>query len=228
MKPHLLLLHGALGSARQLQPLAEKLADLATVHTMDFAGHGGQPLVAAEFTMPHFANQVKELITRLDVGPVHVLGYSMGGYAALLAAQETPELFASITTLGTKFDWNPTSAEAETRFLVPEKMATKIPAFVERLAQFHAPTPWDEVVAATAAMLRLLGQTAPLSVPRVAATKLPIQVLVGDADQTAGPAASDEFARQLPGAPFALLANTPHALEQVRVEELRAHLQRVL
>jgi len=228
MKPHLLLLHGALGSARQLQPLAEKLADLATVHTMDFAGHGGQPLVTEDFDMTHFAKQVKEFIAGLNVGPVHVLGYSMGGYAALLAAQETPGLFASITTLGTKFDWNPTSAEAETRFLVPEKMAAKIPAFVERLAQFHAPTPWAEVVAATALMLRQLGQTAPVAAPRLAATGLPIQILVGDADQTAGPAASEEFARQLPNATFALLANTPHALEQVRGEELRTHLQQVI
>lgn len=228
MKPHLLLLHGALGSARQLQPLAENLADLATVHTMDFAGHGGQLLGTESFTMAHFARQAKEFIAALNAGPVHVLGYSMGGYAALLAAQETPELFASITTLGTKFDWNPTSAEAETRFLVPEKMATKIPAFVERLAQLHAPTPWAEVVEATAAMLRQLGQTAPASASRLANTKLPIQILVGDADQTAGPAASGEFARQLPNATFALLANTPHALEQVRLEELRTHLQRVL
>ncbi|MDO7875750.1 alpha/beta fold hydrolase [Hymenobacter sp. ASUV-10] len=228
MKPHLLLLHGALGTARQLQPLAENLADLATVHTMDFAGHGGQPLVAEDFAMAHFAKQVKEFIAALNVGPVHVLGYSMGGYAALLAAQETPELFASITTLGTKFDWNPASAEAETRFLVPEKMAAKIPAFVERLAQFHAPTPWAKVVEATAVMLRQLGQTAPVSVTQLAATRLPIQVLVGDADQTAGPAASEEFARQLPNATFALLATTPHALEQVRTGELREYLQRVL
>lgn len=228
MKPHLLLLHGALGSARQFHPLAKNLADLATVHMMDFAGHGGQPLVAEDFTMTHFAKQVKELIAGLNVGPVHVLGYSMGGYAALLAAQETPDLFASITTLGTKFDWNPTSAEAETRFLVPEKMAAKIPAFVERLTQFHAPTPWAEVVEATALMLRKLGQTAPLAAARLATTGLPVQVLVGDADQTAGPAASEEFARQLPDATFALLATTPHALEQVRAEELRGHLQRVL
>jgi len=228
MKPHLLLLHGALGSARQLRPLAENLADLATVHTMDFAGHGGQPLVAEDFAMTHFARQVKAFIAALNVGPVHVLGYSMGGYAALLAAQETADLFASITTLGTKFDWNPNSAEGETRFLVPEKMAAKIPAFVERLAQFHAPTPWAEVVEATAVMLRELGQTAPLSAPRLVATGLLIQILVGDADQTAGPAASEEFARQLPNAAFALLANTPHALEQVRTEELREHLRRVL
>jgi pimeloyl-ACP methyl ester carboxylesterase len=227
MKPHLLFLHGALGSARQLQPMVEKLADLATVHTMDFSGHGGQPLVAAEFAMAHFAAQVKEFIAKLNVGPVHVLGYSMGGYAALLAAQESPELFASITTLGTKFDWNPTSAEGETRFLVPEKMAAKIPAFVERLAQLHAPTPWAEVVEATAVMLRELGQTAPLSAAKMAATGLPIQILVGDADQTAGPAASEEFARQT-NALFALLAGTPHALEQVRQEELRDYLQRVL
>ena len=157
MKPHLLLLHGALGSARQLQPLADQLADLATVHTMNFAGHGGQPLVLADFTMRLFARQVQQHIAALSVGPVHVLGYSMGGYAALLAAQETPELFVSITTLGTKFDWNPASAEAETRFLVPEKMAAKIPAFVERLAQLHAPTPWPAIVEATAAMLRQLG-----------------------------------------------------------------------
>ena len=37
----ILLLHGAIGAADQLQPLAQVLAAHYNVHTLSFSGHGG-------------------------------------------------------------------------------------------------------------------------------------------------------------------------------------------
>jgi len=225
MKPALLLLPGALGSTAQLEPLADLLKDSAAIYTLNFAGHGGEPLAPAKFNLPHFAAQVREFVATLGSGPVHVFGYSMGGYAALLAASEAPELFASISTLGTKFDWTSATAAAETRFLDPAKMMEKIPAFVEQLRQRHAPTPWPEVVAATAQLMRELGENPPLTSEVLAAIATPVLVLVGDADHTAGTEASATFASYLPQATFAVLEQTPHPLERVDLTALATRLR---
>ncbi|WP_082318074.1 alpha/beta fold hydrolase [Hymenobacter sp. DG25A] len=78
MKPNLLLLHGALATEAQLKPLARELGAFYRVHTFSFSGHGGRPLVPAEFTMPHFAQEVLRFIQDRDLPFVHVFGYSMG------------------------------------------------------------------------------------------------------------------------------------------------------
>jgi pimeloyl-ACP methyl ester carboxylesterase len=184
--------------------------------------------VPEEFTLPHFARQVEDFVAGMASGPVHVFGYSMGGYAALLAAHLAPGLLSSITTLGTKFDWTPASAEAETRFLVPEKMEAKIPAFVEQLRQRHAPTAWQEVVAATATMMREMGSTPVLTPKGLATITTPTQILVGDADHTAGPEASATYAGYLPDATFAVLQNTPHPFERVNQEDLAGRIRRFM
>ena len=49
------------------------------------------------------ADDLLELIYQLGRGPVHVLGYSMGGGAALYAARKKPDVFRSLFLLGTNY-----------------------------------------------------------------------------------------------------------------------------
>lgn len=214
MKPTLLLLHGALGSPAILEPLVELLHADFDVHTLAFAGHGGREVHPETFTLPHFAGEVLTFLEEHEAGPAHVFGYSMGGYAALLAATQAPTRFASISTLGTKLDWTPESAAAETRFLDPDKILAKVPAFAETLRQRHAPADWAAVLRATAALMTAAGTNPLLSPAALAALSVPVQLLVGDADHTAGSPAGRALAAGLPRARFELLPNTGHALEQ--------------
>ncbi|WP_400190509.1 alpha/beta fold hydrolase [Hymenobacter sp. B81] len=225
MKPDLLLLHGALGAAAQLQSLAQLLAADFTVHSLDFSGHGGRPVVAAEFAMPHFAREINQYLGERQLATVHVFGYSMGGYAALLAATEQPAAFRSITTLGTKFDWSPEAAAAEGRLLDPEKLQAKVPQFAAQLASLHAPTPWPEVVTATAAMMRALGETPALHELNLAPLTVPVQVLVGELDKTAGVEDSRQFAAYLRQGTFEVLPATPHPLDRVDVAALARRIR---
>jgi pimeloyl-ACP methyl ester carboxylesterase len=149
----------------------------------------------------------------------------MGGYAALLAATQEPARFASITTLGTKLDWSPESATAETRFLDPEKMQAKVPAFAEQLRQRHAPADWKAMVRATAALMTAAGTKPLLTAADLASLQVPVQVLVGDADTTAGSAASQEMAAYLPQVRHEVLLNTPHPIERVDAAELAVRIK---
>jgi len=229
-KPTLLLLHGALGSPATLQPLAEHLAADFTVKTFAFAGHGGGEVRPETFTLPHFATEVLAFLATNESEPAQVFGYSMGGYAALLAARQAPARFAAITTLGTKLDWSPESAAAETRLLDPGKMQAKVPAFAEQLRQRHAPADWTAVVQATAALMHAAGAAPPLSASDLGSITVPVQVLVGAADSTAGSAAGAALATQLPNSRYEVLPATPHPLERVDLallsERIRAFARR--
>ncbi|SHJ28468.1 Pimeloyl-ACP methyl ester carboxylesterase [Hymenobacter daecheongensis DSM 21074] len=228
MKPNLLLLHGALGSAKSVQPLARELAQFCQVHTFSFSGHGGRAVVAGEFSMLHFAQEIQQYISQHSLQAVHVFGFSMGGYAALLSALLVPGPIKSITTLGTKFDWNPETVAAETRLLDPAKIQEKVPQFGEQLAATHAPTPWPEVVTAMAAMLRQLAENPPLTAETLARITIPVQVLVGELDKTAGVDASQRFAGYLPHATVEVIMNTPHPLERVNPDFLAGRIMALI
>jgi pimeloyl-ACP methyl ester carboxylesterase len=94
----LLLLHGAIGSSTQLEALKEQLTPSYNVYTFNFPGHGGSAL-PEQFSIPLFAIAVKSYIQEQKLGPVSILGYSMGGYVALYLARHYPELVERIVTL---------------------------------------------------------------------------------------------------------------------------------
>jgi pimeloyl-ACP methyl ester carboxylesterase len=226
MKPNLLLLHGALASEAQLKPLARELGAFYRVHTFSFSGHGGRPLVPAEFDMQHFAQEVLEFIQDRDLPFVHVFGYSMGGYAALVAALSAAGRIKTITTLGTKFDWNAATISAETRMLDAATMREKVPQFATHLEQLHTPTPLPELLAATSAMVQALSNAPLLTPEKLAFLPIPVQVLVGELDKTAGVDASQEYAGYLPRGTFETIMNTPHPLERVNPDLLASRMIR--
>lgn len=225
MKPTLLLLHGALGSPVTLEPLAALLADGFAVKSFAFAGHGGEGVDPETFTLPHFAQQVLAFLRESETAPAHVFGYSMGGYATLLAAGQEPARFASITTLGTKLDWSVESAAAETRLLDPEKMLAKVPAFAEQLRQRFAPADWKDVLHATARLMQAAGAAPPLTAANLGAVQVPVQVLVGDLDRTANSEAGHALAAHLPQMDYEMLPSTSHLLEGADIALLAARIK---
>jgi pimeloyl-ACP methyl ester carboxylesterase len=107
-------------------------------------------------------------------------------------------------------------------------MREKVPQFVAQLEQLHAPTPLAELLAATAALLRGLGDAPLLTPANLSALEVPVQVLVGELDQTAGVDASRRFADYMPRALFEIIMNTPHPLEKVNPDLLAARIIRFI
>lgn len=110
MKKTLLLLHGALGSRAQFDQLEIDLAGQYDVHSFEFSGHGHASNIDT-MSIEHFAHELIAYIVLKFNKPVEIFGYSMGGYVALYAASQRPDLFSKITTLGTKFAWSKEQAE---------------------------------------------------------------------------------------------------------------------
>jgi pimeloyl-ACP methyl ester carboxylesterase len=212
-KQDLLLLHGALGSKSQFQPLAEMLEDDFEIYTMDFSSHGNTH-PATEFGIITFANEVLDELALWDIDKINIFGYSMGGYVAAYLALFTNRINKAYT-LGTKFLWTYDYAEHEVRKLNPEKILEKVPAYAEELKSRHPETDWTDLLAKTKTMMLDLGRFNLLSLDMIRGIKSEFCVGVGDLDNTVSVDETVSVYHALPKGKLSILPNTKHPLEQV-------------
>ncbi|HMU05029.1 MAG TPA: alpha/beta hydrolase, partial [Saprospiraceae bacterium] len=156
MLPTILLLHGALNTSTQFASLSQKLETYFDVHTLDFSGHG-QVVFDGAMDMKVLVRDISQYYEQIDAETCHIFGYSMGGYAALSFARSKPEKLGKIITLGTKWDWDPTTSAKEVAMLDPEVMVEKVPSYVEKLQAMFGENNWINVVRNTAALMLDLG-----------------------------------------------------------------------
>jgi len=217
----ILLLHGALGSKDQLDPLKTALEESGhEVYALNFSGHGGEPF-RDPFGIEGFAEEVLHFQKEKGLKTTNIFGYSMGGYVALWLAHRHPDSVGRIVTLGAKFDWSPDAAEREVRKLNPDKIEEKVPAFARILERRHAPNDWRELLHKTAQMMTQLGARPSLTLEILKTIPHEVAVLLGDLDDTTDLTFSQTVAEALPYGKFSLLEKTPHPLEKVDVQVLK-------
>lgn len=220
------LLHGALGAADQLAPLAERLGAQHAVHVMELAGHGRTP-ANGPFTMTRFVDETIAAMDARRVERATLFGYSMGGYVALLLAAAHPDRVARVVTLGTKFRWDTATAERDVRRLDPSTIRAKVPRFADALSARHVGAGgWEGVLARTAALLESLGAAPPLDDAVLASIACPVRVMVGDRDETVTIEETAGAYRALAHGEMAVLPMTAHPLERVDVEMLAHFVSR--
>lgn len=220
--PALVLLHGALGAADQLTPLADRLADAFDVRTLDFEGHGPLAPPARPISMDALAEAVRDHVEAHALAPARVFGYSMGGYVALLCARRFPGTIDRVMTLGTKLAWTPDAAAREAGYLDADRLLERAPAFAAQLAARHGEGHWRALLAATRDMMLALGAAPTLTDadwPRIAC---PVRIAVGERDATVTVEECVAAYRALSAGELEVLARTQHPLERVDVGRLAA------
>jgi len=217
---HLLLLHGAIGSAGQLTSLATQLEKYFHVHNLDLPGHGSRPFPDDPYSIPLFAQDVLFYINDLKLSQVMIFGYSMGGYVGMYLAKHYSWRISGLVTLATKFRWDPAIAQRETQMINPDKILEKVPAFAQTLEQRHHPKDWKIVLQRTAGLLADLGDHPPLTRETYAAITTPVLLLLGDRDKMVGLEETLETYKALPNAQWGVLPGTPHPIEQVDIDLL--------
>lgn len=216
----IVILHGALGSANQLDPV--KVAFEArglSVHCLNFSGHGGKSF-QTKFGIEQFAQDVLHYLDTHEPEQVNIFGYSMGGYVALWLAKTYPNRVGKIVTLGTKFDWSVESASKEVEKLNAEKILEKVPAFSRILEHRHTPNNWKELLQKTSDMMLALGEKPLLTEAVVRTIDHQTLILLGDQDDMADRNYSEQVASFLTNGVFQLLENTPHPIEKVDLKKI--------
>ena len=99
--PVVLFLH-AFGLSLRMWDEQEALSDRFRIVRFDARGHGGSGLGDALLTMDRIADDAANLIEQLRLGPVILVGCSMGGYAAFAFAQKHAALLRGLILVDTR------------------------------------------------------------------------------------------------------------------------------
>jgi pimeloyl-ACP methyl ester carboxylesterase len=221
----LILLHGALGAASQFDPLKDQLKDHFNVHSINFSGHGGVTMPEDKFSIPLFANDLKNYLEQNQIQSANIFGYSMGGYVAMYLTKHFPELVDKVITLGTKFYWDEEVASRDIKLLDPDTIIQKVPAFAGELEQRHAPEDWKTVLSKTKEMLLGLGKKNVLQIDDYRTISNDCLLLIGGSDKMVTRDETKNVCDALPNASMKILPEAPHPIEQVNVTLLADLIQ---
>jgi pimeloyl-ACP methyl ester carboxylesterase len=130
--PTVLLLHGIFATADLNWSLAmPALASRFKVVAPDLRGHG-RGLATRKFSGSECADDLAALVRVLDLGPVIVVGYSLGGLVAQLFARRYPELVAGMVLCATASTFDVPTSKPLLRLV--ELAARRAPERVRRAA----------------------------------------------------------------------------------------------
>ena len=236
----LVLLHGFTGSTRSWDPLTPFLDGFTTI-AIDLLGHGGSesPADPARYALPRFANDLVKVLDALRVRRAALLGYSLGGRAALHAALAHPDRVSALV-LESASPGIDDAGERAARVQSDAALAATIErggmrAFVdqwERLPMWSSQASLPDAVRARLRSQRLANQprglsnslrgagagAAPSVLSQVGALRIPTLLVAGELDAKYVAIARDLEAT-IDGAKLALVADAGHAvhLEQPAV-----------
>jgi pimeloyl-ACP methyl ester carboxylesterase len=178
----LVLLHGGLGTAGMFGPLLPLLAAQQRVVAIDLQAHGRTADIDRPMRWKQLADDVAELTRLLDLGPVRLMGYSMGGSVALRTAIEHPDLVQKLVLVSTahRHDaWYPEIATNMRQMAAPAAPYLKDSPMYQAYVQV-APRP-EEFPRLLDRMGELVRQPYDWS-DEVAALQMPVMLVYADHD----------------------------------------------
>lgn len=142
-KPVVLLPGGGMSAATWNMFQRPALLDAGyRVLTVDLRGMPPSACPEGDFTVMDMAADVAALIRQLDLGPAHVVGYSMGAWTAQELAVAEPDLVRSLTLLGTlaeRGEWEDRWTKAWVEVLQSGVELPQLFDAVTLFAQIHSP-----------------------------------------------------------------------------------------
>ncbi|HEX2042193.1 MAG TPA: alpha/beta fold hydrolase [Acidimicrobiales bacterium] len=242
--PAVVLLHAFPVNAGMWQEQIAALAPRWRVVAPDLPGFGQSPAAPdGEATIDGWADRVAELIGSLGLGPVAVLGLSMGGYVAFSLLRRHPHLVAGLVLADTRAAADSPEVlqrrtdqqqkvadgkvdevfEAQVGTLLSEETKAQRPDVVERVRALMTSTPPDTVVAALEAMKHRADATGELG-----GIEVPVLVLVGEHDGPSPPDVARSMAEAVPNGRLEVLPGAGHLSNLEAPEAFNRALQSFL
>lgn len=232
--PPLVLLHGRGGTAVSWRPNIEALAAHRTAHVLDMLGEPG----ASTQTEPirNAADQAEWLAQALagfSAGPVHLVGVSIGGWAAANFAVRKPGQVASISLLDpvNTFARIPLRAVLRTvPTMLPftaDKAMPRFLAWVDGRGSVPLDDPVGNVVAAALRHYRTaLPMPSLLTDEQLRSIQAPTLAIIAGRSVMHDPQRALRRAELVPGAEVELWAAATHALSGQCADEVNARVLR--
>lgn len=191
----LILVHGGYGLTTMFGDTLDTLARRRQLVAIELRGHGHTRDTPAPFTWEEFGDEIAAVIRHLGFGQADVLGYSLGGGAALRCAIQHPALVRKLVVLSAPYrraDWYPEILAAFDEM----SAATLFPM----LSQSPLYSAWVKVAPDADSFPALIDKTGELQRrpydwgAEVRRLPMPVQLVFGDADSIAPARAAEFFA----------------------------------
>ena len=194
----LVLLHGGFGLTSMFSEILPQLAEKRQVIAVDLQGHGRTADIDRPLRLEFMADDIAALIKHLGLAKADVMGYSMGGGTAMRTAIQHPEVVRKLVVVSVPFKrngWYPALLANM------QQMNRETAAFLKQTPMYEAyasvaPRP-ENFPMLCDKMGDMLRQDYDWS-NEVAALKMPVLIMFGDADSVP-PAHAAEFFSLLGG-----------------------------
>jgi 3-oxoadipate enol-lactonase len=221
--PCVVLLHPVGLDLTFLAPVAAILRKEFTVLTVDQRGHGKSPASAPAHSLVDYADDLHALLTKLELTPAAIVGFSFGGMVAQELALRYPQDVSALVICASRASL-PAAArdvarargdDARSRGMSDVLEATLdrwfTPAFraggkedaIKAHLLSHNVEDWAQAWYAMAAVDTL---------PRLRGVRAPALCVAGELDKSSQPEAMKEISAAIPGGRYSELKGAPHML----------------
>ena len=216
--PAIVVLHGANGCARQMEPLAGPLRQYGRVIVHDLPGHGGREL-PDRLSIAGAAEDVIAMLDREGIGRAFIVGYSLGGYVALYLARHFPKRVLGACSIALKFFFDAETVKYWIYLAQPERLAQPgNPRAAEMLAA-HGPY-WQSVTIANSALFGDMGANPPLTEADLRALDRPVMLVNSNRDALIKWDETLALGKLIPNARLVMFYGLAHPLRNVPVTRI--------
>ncbi len=204
----LVMLHGGFSTVETFGGLTPLIAERYRVYSPERRGHGRMPDLEGPITYEIMAQDTIAFLDAIDVGPVHLVGWSDGANVAMLTALYRPDLVRKLVMIGTAVNisggapWAQAMAEHMTVDHLP-------PMLIDAYGEL-SPDGRDHFPIVFAKLNRAIIDTT-ASLPDLAKISTPTLVMLGDDDLVTIEHA-DAMRRTLPDGELAVVPGASHGL----------------
>ena len=119
----LLLVHGLYDRWERWQPVIDPLSQQFRLIMPDLRGHARSDKPPRDYLPVHYARDLLNLLTALELETTAVIGHSLGGIIGIYLASDTSELVSELVVVDPPLDWS-TEQREMTSILLDAKRGT--------------------------------------------------------------------------------------------------------
>jgi pimeloyl-ACP methyl ester carboxylesterase len=213
----ILLLPGFTQSIDALAPLRAQLSKGSRVIAADLPGSGKSEPQPRDYTQRYYHDDAEvflALVEQLELGPVHVAGFSDGGEVALLMAVKDSRALRSVVAWGAAGQVAMPSELIEGFHNLIDAPSEAMRELSERLvASYGEAVARSTVQSAAAAWRTIVAEGGDISRADAAGISNPVLLITGERDPFAPPAVVEEFANAVAESEFVQVDGAGHVLD---------------
>lgn len=176
----ILFLHSALSTRKEFDKISAYYKNRRQI-LLDFPSHGESTTIHSRLTTRILAESVRDLLMKLEIYSVDIIGYSMGGYVALELARIAPGMAHSIVSHAMKFYWTEDAIADSLALMDAGKIQSRSQKCFEILSSMHSPNGLEKTIEANRSIVESFRKEQ-LTEEDLIRIQAPVLLSVGDRD----------------------------------------------